>query len=80
MSYLACDGVIVFSGSQSQTDDISQYECSSGWIIELDNLSFEPAQDLDPVMIASAIGVGFFVLLPLWAAVYGGKMLIKSIQ
>jgi hypothetical protein len=36
--------------------------------------------DIDPVLAAGAIGAGFFVLLPLWAAVFGGRALIRAIK
>ena len=40
---------------------------------------FDPA-DLDPTMIAGAIGTGFFVLLPVWAAALGVKYLLRAIS
>lgn len=35
--------------------------------------------ELDPVLIAGAIGAGFFVLLPIWAAVFGFRAIINAI-
>lgn len=34
-------------------------------------------QDIEPTLAVGAIGAGFFVLLPLWAAVYGGRKLYE---
>jgi hypothetical protein len=38
------------------------------------------ASHLDPVLIAGAVGTGFFILVPLWAASIGVKYLIRSIN
>ena len=35
---------------------------------------------VDPVDAVTFIGSGFFILLPLWAAMYGGRVLLKSIN
>jgi hypothetical protein len=53
-------------------------QCSETWVEVLPNV-FDPAT-LDPVLIAGAVGVGAFVLLPLWAALIGIKMLLQSIK
>ena len=40
---------------------------------------FDPAT-LDPSMIAGSVGVGFFILAPLWAASFGVRALIRTIR
>lgn len=63
-----CDGVI----------DTVALTCSTGWQV-VSAAPFDPAT-LDPIKIAGAVGVGFFVLVPLWAATIGLKYLIQSIK
>ena len=78
--YLSCDGSIVFTGDDSQFSDLSHYQCSTGWVASEDNLTFDPAEDLDPILIVNAITLGFFILTPLWLAVLGGRFLLKSLK
>jgi len=70
-SYLVCNGTL----------DLVAVTCSTGW--EASSYApfapFDPAS-LDPVLIAGAVGVGFFVLVPVWAASIGLKYLIQSIK
>lgn len=65
---ISCAGVI----------DLANLTCSTGWQV-VSAVPFDPAS-LDPIKIAGAVGVGFFVLVPLWAATIGLKYLIQSIK
>ena len=49
-------------------------ECSTAWIIQSYALESQP---VDPGQLASAIGAGFFILVPFWAALYAGKQILK---
>lgn len=69
---VTCDGVV------EQTSPTT-LECSGTWLMQSITPGFDPAS-LDPQLIAGAVGMGFFILLPLWAACYGGKQLIKSLN
>jgi len=40
---------------------------------------FQPSVS-DAPAIAGMIGSGFFILLPLWAAVYGARALLKAVR
>lgn len=73
---LFCDGQIVYIGPDPA--DLASYECSVGWSTR-PTTQFDVA-DLDPVLIAGAIGAGFFVLVPLWAAILGLRYLIRAIH
>jgi hypothetical protein len=35
---------------------------------------------LQPEMVVAFVGSGFFILLPLWVAVYGGRVLLTAIK
>jgi hypothetical protein len=52
---------------------------NSEWTIMVD-----PSQQelfvVDPATAATFIGSGFFILLPLWAALYGGRVLLNSMD
>jgi len=71
--FAQCDGIIeniIRGGNNVAT-------CSSEWVMVTD--SFDPAT-LDPLLIAGAVGAGYFVLLPLWAAGVGVKYLLHAIK
>ena len=74
MNVPVCEGSISLDASGA-------LQCSSGWETALYAASkpFDPAT-LDPALIAGAVGVGFFVLLPLWAAAHGAVLLLKMIR
>lgn len=78
MAYLYCDGVIELADGPST--NIDRFTCSTGWSVEVNDLSFVPAEDLDPILIVNAVAVGFFVLMPLWAVISGGRILINAIK
>ncbi len=40
-------------------------------------VTFDPIQDLDPALMAGAVGAGFFILVPVWAAAWGLKQLLR---
>lgn len=67
-----CDGIVTDQGSGALT-------CSTGWDTSLNPAGFDPAS-LDPVLIAGAVGVGFFALVPVWAAAIGVKYIVSSIK
>lgn len=69
MEYLACDGEI----------DLTDLTCSTDWTVLNTAQSFDPST-LDPVLIAGAVGTGFFILVPLWAACFGVRYLINAIR
>ena len=77
--YLICSGEIFFTGDDTQLGDLSAYQCSTGWEIEVGSPAFDPATDLDPVLIAGAVGAGLFCLVPPWAALLGLRFLFKAI-
>ncbi len=77
--FLECESNIVFTGNSNSADDISSYMCSAGWSIVEGTSTFDPATDLDPVLIAGAVGAGAFVLVPIWAALLGGRFLMRAI-
>lgn len=54
-------------------------ECAAGWVLTSVEEPFDFTQ-ISPVDIAGVVGAGFFVLLPLWAAVYGFSALIKTVS
>ena len=66
---LSCGGTITLNNQGSPL-------CDTGWILEP---VFDISQ-LDPVTVAAYVGGGFFLLLPLWVAVIGGRALIQSIK
>lgn len=74
--YLLCDGVITQVGADPQ--DSGAFQCSVAWQVAPVS-EFNPA-DLDPVLIAGAVGAGFFSLVPLWLAAVGARALIKAIR
>jgi hypothetical protein len=76
--FLECEGTITFIGGDDTL--IDNYQCSQAWTINPDSPDFDPATDLDPQLIAGAVGVGFFILVPLWAAVIGVRYLLKLIK
>lgn len=67
--------------------DTDRQQCSVAWTmitVGSDGVSspsqpFDPTQ-LDPGLIAAHIGVGFFILLPVWAAAMGAKHLLSFIS
>lgn len=67
---IICEGIVTL-------DNQGDPECSTGWVAIEYVPPFNPATDLDPVEIAGFVGAGFFVLLPLWVAVYGGRALLN---
>lgn len=71
-SAVVCSGSITFDGA-------GVAQCSTGWTVQVVAQPFDPAT-LDPQMIAGAVGVGFFILVPLWAAALGVRSLIKIIR
>jgi hypothetical protein len=56
-------------------------QCSSGWesVEHTPSQPFDPA-DLDPSLIVGAVTAGFFILVPIWAAAFGFRSLLKSIK
>ncbi|CAA0100634.1 Uncharacterised protein [BD1-7 clade bacterium] len=67
--YLVCDESI----------NLADLTCSTGWeavVIQPSQSEFDPG-DLDPVLIAGAIGAGFFSLVPIWAAGMGLRYLLS---
>lgn len=67
-----CEGVVEQISSTT-------LECSEAWVMQSIAQEFDPVS-LDPHLIAGAVGMGFFMLLPLWVACYGGRQLIKSLS
>lgn len=69
----------VLSCSGPVTVDVTHVPaCADGWVLtQID--PFDVSQ-IDPVQVAGFVGSGFFILLPLWAAVIGGKTLYQSIK
>jgi hypothetical protein len=56
-------------------------ECTGGISnLYLGTVEYPNVSDIDPTLAAGAIGAGFFVLLPLWAALYGGRALLAAIR
>lgn len=54
--------------------------CDTGWsVVAMTAPEFDPG-DLDPALIAGAVGTGFFIMLPLWVAVLGGRKLLDAIR
>lgn len=69
----ACDVDLIYSTS-------TQLVCSSGWrLVSVLATEFNP-NEIDPVLMAGAIGAGFFMLLPLWFAISGGRKLLSVIR
>ncbi len=66
MNYLSCEGDI----------DLSAFTCSTGWQV-VNYQPFDPST-IDPVLMAGAVGAGFFMLVPLWAVSFGIRALISS--
>lgn len=73
---LFCDDQIVYVGPSPEL--LSSYECTTGWATT-PTTQFD-VSNLDPVLIAGAVGAGFFCLIPLWAAVFGLRFLLKAIR
>ena len=71
-----CDGTITYVGTDPQSP--ASYECSVAWTVAPE-ADFSPA-DLDPGLIAGAVGAGFFSLVPLWLAAVGARALIKAVR
>lgn len=76
---------VVCPGEATQLDSVT-FECLSEWLIvpssefiQEDSQSFNPA-DLDPLLMAAFIGSGYFILLPLWAASWGVRELLKLVK
>lgn len=72
MDVLVCPGPVTLTGEGAPL-------CVDGWTVQPYVAPFDPSQ-LDPTTIAACVGVGFFVLLPLWVAVYGGRALLSVIR
>jgi hypothetical protein len=70
-NFLTCRGELTQSNSGVPS-------CSGIWEYVLMTPTLQ-VSDLDPFTVASFVGAGFFVLLPLWVGVTGGKALLKSI-
>jgi len=71
-SSIICDGLVTQSGAGAA-------QCATGWSVVEYALPFQ-ITDVDPVVFAAYVGAGFFILLPLYAAVIGCRVLIKSIN
>jgi len=88
---VTCNGNINLDGG---TEDLKDISCNTNWQIELLPVipvddgtgggggggtgTGEPFT-LDAVEAASFVGTGFFVILPLWAALYGGRMILNAL-
>jgi len=55
------------------------FQCSENFALVSSSGSFDPAT-LDPILIAGAVGAGFFCLTALFVSIFGMKMLIKSVK
>ena len=71
---IVCEGVITF-------DNQGGPSCSTGFV-EMQYLPYvqSVSELVDPLEAAAFVGSGFFILLPLWAAMYGGRVLINAIK
>jgi hypothetical protein len=65
-----CAGVV--------TESAGVVSCSTGWqLIQYQQVvPFDPSQ-LDPQFLGAAFGVGFLILVPVWAACMGVRYLIS---
>lgn len=73
---LFCDDQIVYVGPEPS--ELSSYVCSTGWST-MPTTQFD-VSNLDPALIAGSVGVGFFVLVPLWAACFAVRYLLRAIR
>lgn len=73
---LSCPGEITYVAGDAT--NLASYQCSEAWVA-VPETSFDPSQ-IDPALMGGAIGAGFFMLVPLWAAILGGKMLMSAIR
>ena len=71
-NYAVCPGPIT-------TDVDGHLLCVDGWQSAVVSVPFDVSA-IDPGTAAAFIGSGFFILLPLWAAVYGGRVLLNAIH
>lgn len=72
MNIATCAGII-------SQDANGNTVCSTGWQQSVLAVPFDPST-LDPLLIAGAVGTGFFILVPVWAAALGVKYLLKFIN
>lgn len=72
---VACPGQVTFSTNSGAL-------CVDGWETHQYEtvVPFNPATDIDPVLVAGAVGAGFFGLVPLWIAVIGVRKLIQLVR
>jgi hypothetical protein len=69
---LTCNGAITYS-AQGYAD------CLAGWTV----VQYVPPfaiTDIDPLVFVTYVGSGFFLLLPLYVAIIGGRVILKSIH
>lgn len=73
MSYSAvCAGPITEDASGAAI-------CVDGWQQVVHAAPFDWSM-IDPVLIAAYLGSGFFIMLPIWVAIVGGRALIHAIH
>jgi hypothetical protein len=71
---VACPGPVTFTTN-------GQARCLDGWETHTyGDHSFNPATDIDPVLVAGAVGAGFFGLVPLWIAIMGVRKLVQLVR
>lgn len=69
--------VLICSGDV--TTDQGHALCSTGWELAPHVPPFDISQ-LDPALIATMLGSGLFIMLPIWAAMVGGRAILNSIR
>lgn len=70
---------IVCSGTVTESGGVPQ--CSEAWqIVDYSTVvPFDPSQ-LDPATLGAMFGAGFLVLVPIWAACIGVRVLLNLVR
>jgi hypothetical protein len=68
---LGCSGPVTIS-----VDDVPA--CADGWVLTEVNAPLDVAAITAD--LPAFVGSGFFILLPLWVAVYGGRAILNAIR
>jgi hypothetical protein len=72
-THLYCQGTITFNDAKGKVF------CSTGWE-QAPALEQFDISALDPQLIALMMGSGFFIMVPLWVAIVGGRAILQSIH
>lgn len=74
-SYYRCDGNV-------NTDGQGRISCTTDWLVIMPGESVDGSFPIgvEPSTAVGFVGAGFFLLLPLWVAMIGGRALLRAMS